>query len=108
VIGLFLPPEDHGTAVRYVLDPPLPVGNGDDPVTLLRYLVPGHENAIPEAAMAGAYAKRLIAAGVRLPEDARQAADILQKAQQVAGEAGGGASRRTARPAGHGAGPRRQ
>ena len=66
--ALFLPPEDHGTAVRYVLDRP---GHKDLEVTdLLAYVSPAYGGDSP---VMDAYRKRNIAAGASLLAAVRQA-----------------------------------
>jgi transcriptional regulator with XRE-family HTH domain/vacuolar-type H+-ATPase subunit H len=68
VAALFLPPEDHGTAVRYVLDRP---GHKDLEVTdLLAYVSPAYGGDSP---VMDAYRKRNIAAGASLLAAVRQA-----------------------------------
>ena len=66
--ALFLPPEDHGTAVRYVLDGP---GHKHLEVTdLLAYVSPAYGGDSP---VMDAYRKRNIAAGASLLAAVRQA-----------------------------------
>jgi transcriptional regulator with XRE-family HTH domain/uncharacterized protein YegP (UPF0339 family) len=55
-IALFLPPEDHGTAVRYVLD--MPEAEDGQPADLLTYVLPTYQ--VDSPAMTE-YRKRLIA-----------------------------------------------
>ena len=67
-LPLFLPPEDHGTAVCYVLDRP---GHKDLEVTiLLAYVSPAYGGDSP---VMDAYRKRNIAAGASLLAAVRQA-----------------------------------
>ena len=66
--ALFLPPEDHGTAVRYVLDGP---GHKHLEVTdLLAYVSPAYGGDSP---VMDAYRKRNIAAGASMLAAVRQA-----------------------------------
>jgi uncharacterized protein YegP (UPF0339 family)/transcriptional regulator with XRE-family HTH domain len=61
-VALFLPPENHGTAVHYVLD--MPEAEGGKPADLLTYIFPEYQ--VDSPAMT-AYHKRLIA--VRVNEE---------------------------------------
>jgi hypothetical protein len=58
VAALFLPPEDHGVAFRYVLD--MPGGGAADVLDLLSYAFPAYRGDSPAM---DAYRKRVIAAG---------------------------------------------
>lgn len=58
VAALFLPPEDHGVAFRYVLD--MPGGGAADVLDLLSYAFPVYRGDSPAM---DAYRKRVIAAG---------------------------------------------
>jgi vacuolar-type H+-ATPase subunit E/Vma4 len=82
--ALFLPPEDAGTAIRYVLD--MPGAHGGELGTPLAYAFPAHEGDSPAM---DAYRKRVIASGasgreIRNDELAKR---ILELAQQTAEEA---------------------
>lgn len=83
LIALFLPPEDHGTAVRYVLQRP---GRKDmDLGDVLARLFPASEGDSPAM---DAYRKRLIAAGAGSQADVTlvQAQHILTATERLAGE----------------------
>jgi uncharacterized protein YegP (UPF0339 family)/transcriptional regulator with XRE-family HTH domain len=73
-VALFLPPENHGTAVRYVLDAP---GSEDGkPADLLAYVVPTYQ--VDSSAMA-AYRKRLIA----VKANEYESLDNLETAERI-------------------------
>jgi transcriptional regulator with XRE-family HTH domain len=83
--ALFLPPEDDGTAFRYVLDMPGPEDR--KAADLLEYVFPAHEG---DSSAMDAYRKRLIAARASDygPEDNLvTAAKVLALAQETAEEA---------------------
>ena len=83
--ALFLPPEDHGTVVRYVLD--VPGSDDEKPADLLTYVFPAYEGDSPAM---NAYRKRLIAvrASEHEPLDNLDTAErVLELVQQTADEA---------------------
>ena len=83
--GLFLPPEDSGTAVRYVLDPPLPGEKTSEVTGLLRYAFPDFGEEYGSSPVGDAYRQRLIAAGLgRLDKSMDLALHVLAEAQRVA------------------------
>lgn len=85
--ALFVPPEDSGTAVHYVLDTPLPVENGSELGSLLPYAFPDFGEEYGSSPVWDAYRQRLIAAGLgRLDKTLDMALHILAEAQRVAGE----------------------
>jgi hypothetical protein len=84
--ALFLPPADNGTAVRYVLDPPLPGERTSELTGLLRYAFPDFGEEYGSSPVLDAYRQRLIAAGLgRLDKSMDMALHILAEAQRVAG-----------------------
>ena len=88
--ALFLPPEDHGTAVRYVLDGP---GHKDLEVTdLLAYVSPAYGGDSP---VMDAYRKRNIAAGASLLAAVRQAGLHLAAGDGALGNLGADEARET-------------
>ena len=83
--GLFLPPEDSGTAVRYVLDPPLPGEKTSEVTGLLRYVFPDFGEEYGSSPVGDAYRQRLIGAGLgRLDKSTDLALHVLAEAQRVA------------------------
>ena len=88
--ALFLPPEDHGTAVRYVLDGP---GHKHLEVTdLLAYVSPAYGGDSP---VMDAYRKRNIAAGASLLAAVRQAGLHLAAGDGALGNLGADEARET-------------
>ncbi len=88
--ALFLPPEDHGTAVRYVLDGP---GHKNLEVTdLLAYVSPAYGGDSP---VMDAYRKRNIAAGASLLAAVRQAGLHLAAGDGALGNLGADEARET-------------
>jgi transcriptional regulator with XRE-family HTH domain len=88
--ALFLPPEDHGTAVRYVLDGP---GHKNLEVTdLLAYVSPAYGGDSP---VMDAYRKRNIAAGASLLAAVRQAGLHLAAGDGALGNLGAEEARET-------------
>jgi transcriptional regulator with XRE-family HTH domain/vacuolar-type H+-ATPase subunit H len=88
--ALFLPPEDHGTAVRYVLDGP---GHKHLEVTdLLAYVSPAYGGDSP---VMDAYRERNIAAGASLLAAVRQAGLHLAAGDGVLGNLGAEDARET-------------
>jgi len=88
--ALFLPPEDHGTAVRYVLDGP---GHKHLEVTdLLAYISPAYGGDSP---VMDAYRKRNIAAGASLLAAVRQAGLHLAAGEGALGNLGADEARET-------------
>jgi len=88
--ALFLPPEDHGTAVRYVLDGP---GHKHLEVTdLLAYVSPAYGGDSP---VMDAYRKRNIAAGASLLAAVRQAGLNLAAGYGAVGNLGAEEARET-------------
>ena len=82
--ALFMPPEDHGTAVRYVLR--LPGSGIKDLDDLLPLVLPG---AGADSAAMDAYRKRILAAGAsgRVEDNLETAKKVLELAQRAADEA---------------------
>ncbi|HLK79655.1 MAG TPA: helix-turn-helix domain-containing protein [Streptosporangiaceae bacterium] len=88
--ALFLPPEDHGTAVRYVLDGP---GHKHLEVTdLLAYVSPAYGGDSP---VMDAYRKRNIAAGASMLAAVRQAGLHLAAGDGALGSLGAEEARET-------------
>lgn len=82
--ALFVPPEDSGTAVHYVLDPPLPGETGAELSALLPHLVTDYSSE-PGSPVMDEYRRRLIAAGIRPPDGSLdKSLYILAEAQRVA------------------------
>jgi transcriptional regulator with XRE-family HTH domain len=85
VAALFLPPEDHGVAFRYVLD--MPGGRAADVLDLLSYVFPGYGGDSPAM---DAYRKRVIAVGGIGRSETEEVERIIrlatEQAQQAAGE----------------------
>lgn len=86
VAALFLPPEDHGVAFRYVLD--MPAGGAADVLDLLSYVFPGYGGDSPAM---DAYRKRVIAVGGIGRSETEEVERIIriatEQAQQAAWEA---------------------
>jgi transcriptional regulator with XRE-family HTH domain len=92
ISALFLPPEDDGTAVRYMFDTP---GSRDGGLgVLLTYSFPAHEGDSP---VMDAYRKRIIAAGAsdRLEDPAGEVLEIAQRTAEEAIETARGAADET-------------